>query len=234
MNLKGFDLDQVELEAKAIEKHRKHELSRGRKPPDDDTIRIPVALLLALLEKVQPPKPSKYVRPGTYCGMVSQPAPMSSEFTAEAIDTVFGSNPCNVSADALTDPPPGGYHPMLPEHLGITDPVLFDPLGNFSIVTDEDAVLNVGAGEVTVVPGHYSFTTTVNALHNCNLHFPLTDVSPHPLVVNPQEGTVTHNGRVVGKVPVDSTGTVNINSLTATCRMEHSMGCVVVEDVQVK
>lgn len=186
MKLAGFDLDQVEREARAIADHRKHELRRGRKPPDDDTIRIPVALLIALVEKVNP-KPSKgdfrlttggYVRPGTYCGSIAEPKPMG-------LPTF--SNPCNISAD-----------------------------------------------EVTFTPSTAAFETTVDALHKCNLCFSLDNISPHPLIVDPQQGVITHQGRVVGKVPVDSTGTVNINSLTATCRMEHSMGHVVVEDVKVR
>ena len=230
MKLKGFDLDQVRAEAAAIEDHRQHELKRGRKPPEDDTIRIPVALLLALLNRVNP-QPSKhdfrlttsgYVRPGTYCGHIAQPNKNNDAFPA---------SPSSVSAGELTDPPPGGYHPFLLEHLPGGGPLhsVFPPL-----VLDGDAVITAGA-EVTVVPSSYAFTTTVDALHGgCDLHFPLTNVSADPLIVHPQEGTITHQGRVVGKVPVDSTGTVNIHSLTARCRMEHSMGCVVVEDVEVK
>lgn len=202
MKLNGFDLDQVESEARAIEKHRKHELSRGRKPPDDDTIRIPVALLLALLEKVNP-KPSKfdfrlttgrYVRPGCYIGYIGvdrQPVK----------DPVF-SNPFNISAHDLTD-------------------------GEFAIVARDD--ITIPAGEVTLPVSPYHFENTAK-IGDLNLYFTIADVS---LVVHGQTGEITHNGVRVGHVPVDSSGNVSIHNLTANCRVNHSTGSVVVDDVKV-
>jgi hypothetical protein len=180
MKLKGFDLDQVRAEATAIEDHRKHELSRGRKPPDDDTIRIPNALLLALLDRVDPP-PSKndirlttsgYVKPGTYCGFIPQPKP----------EPTF-SNPCNISA-----------------------------------------------AELTVRTSPYEFETTADMNNLC---FTVPD-SAVPLMLDLQTGHITHSGAVVGRLPhTDSSGTLNINSLTVKCHKDYSMGHVVVTDVKV-
>jgi hypothetical protein len=163
MKLKGFDLDQVRAEATAIEDHRKHELSRGRKPPDDDTIRIPNALLLALLD---------YVKPGTYCGFIPQPKP----------EPTF-SNPCNISA-----------------------------------------------AELTVRTSPYEFETTADMNNLC---FTVPD-SAVPLMLDLQTGHITHSGAVVGRLPhTDSSGTLNINSLTVKCHKDYSMGHVVVTDVKV-
>jgi len=97
MKLNDYDLDQVEREARALEERRLHEARRGRKGPEEDTIRIPVKLLLALLEEAKKPKRNRYVKPGVYCeeressDTRSSPAPACNPHNfsmAELVDSI--------------------------------------------------------------------------------------------------------------------------------------------------